>query len=89
VRDVVQTNAFLRDLKKAKKRNKPLSKLERIVEMLAMDVPLPARNRPHPLKGVWIPSWECHIEPDWLLVYEVRGADLFLLRLGTHSDLFG
>ncbi|MFM9889163.1 MAG: type II toxin-antitoxin system YafQ family toxin [Rickettsiales bacterium] len=88
MRDVVQTNAFLRDLKKAKKRNKPLHKLAVIVELLANGAPLAARHRPHPLKGIWVPNWECHIEPDWLLVYEVRADAVYLVRLGTHTDLF-
>lgn len=86
---IEETNVFRRDLKKSKKRGKDFSKLNHVVQCLAAQIALEARHRPHPLRGVWVPSWECHIEPDWLLVYEVQGDRLLLIRTGTHSDIFG
>jgi len=88
VREIVRTRAFERDLKLMVKRRKDIAKLEAVVQRLRSDRPLDARHKPHPLKGVWKPCWECHIEPDWLLVYEIKGNALYLARTGTHSDLF-
>ncbi|MCX4310551.1 MAG: type II toxin-antitoxin system YafQ family toxin, partial [Desulfovibrio sp.] len=51
--------------------------------------PLPPAYKDHPLKGKWEPKRELHIEPDWLLVYEISGEQCFFARTGTHSDLFG
>lgn len=51
-------------------------------------MPLEARHRPHRLIGSWSPCCECHIEPDWLLIYHVTESALFLVRNGSHSDLF-
>ena len=57
--------------------------------MLLIDgAPLPLRYRDHPLGGEWTTFRDCHIEPDWLLIYKVDGSDLYLVRTGTHSDLF-
>jgi len=58
------------------------------MEALQADKPLPRKHVPHPLKGKWKPKWEYHIEPDWLLVYEVTEDEVLLVRTGTHSDLF-
>jgi len=57
--------------------------------MLAVDGELPAGYRAHKLSGEWKGVWECHIEPDWLLIYEVTANELVLIRTGTHRDLFG
>ncbi len=88
MRDVIQSTAFQRDIRKLKKRGKDLAKLTRIVECLAAGVMLAAKHKPHPLKGDWHPKWDCHIEPDWLLIYEVTEDAVKLARTGTHSDLF-
>jgi mRNA interferase YafQ len=88
VKDVVQSGAFLRDLRKVAKRGKNLSKLYAVVESLAKGEALAPRHKPHPLKGAWQPKWDCHIEPDWLLIYEVTKDYVLLARTGTHSDLF-
>ena len=85
---VIQSSAFQRDLRKIAQRGKDLSKLAAVVELLAAGHTLPAKNKPHPLKGVWRPKWDCHIEPDWLLLYEVTDKEVKLARTGTHSDLF-
>ena len=83
-----QTAAFRRDIKKAKKRGKDLSKLYTIVETLASGQPLDRKYVPHPLTGNWKPCWDCHIEPDWLLIYVVTDQAVELVRTGTHADLF-
>ena len=88
MRDVVQSSAFERDLRKLLKRGKELAKLYEIVEQLAKGELLAVRHKPHPLKGDWKPKWDCHIEPDWLLIYEVTDDEVLLARTGTHSDLF-
>jgi len=59
-----------------------------VVELLAQDGELPAGYRPHRLSGEWKGIWECHIEPDWLLIYDVTPEEVLLIRTGTHLDLF-
>jgi mRNA interferase YafQ len=85
---VKPTNRFLRDLKLAKKRGNDLDKLETVVDLLQAGEPLPVHNRDHSLSGKWHHHRECHIEPDWLLIYRVEQDFLFLERTGTHADLF-
>ena len=80
--------AFRRDVKLARKRGKDLAKLRTLVELLIEEQPLPPRCRDHALTGEWDGFRDCHIEPDWILIYRVDGADLYLVRTGTHSDLF-
>ncbi len=84
------TNQFKKDLKLAKKQNKDLDKLFEVVNILASGGTLDARYRDHDLSGNYKGTRECHIEPDWLLVYEIRDEVLVLMlyRLGTHSELF-
>ncbi len=85
---VTQTRNFLRDLKLAHKRGLKIDKLHKIVDELSNGKPLERKHHPHPLKGKWKPNWECHIEPDWLLIYEVTAEEVMLVRTGTHADLF-
>lgn len=84
------TNQFKKDLKLAKKQNKDLDKLFEVVNILADGGTLDARYRDHDLSGNYKGTRECHIESDWLLVYEIRDEVLVLMlyRLGTHSELF-
>ena len=84
------TNQFRKDLKLAKKQNKDLDKLFEVVNILADGGTLNAGYRDHDLSGNYKGTRECHIEPDWLLVYEIRNEVLVLMlyRLGTHSELF-
>lgn len=82
------TRNFDRDLEKARKRGKDLEKLWRAVETLAKGERLAPRHRPHKLSGDWADFWECHIEPDWLLIWCLAENALVLVRTGTHSDLF-
>lgn len=68
---------------------KNIELLEAVVRKLAKGETLPPRNRDHNLAGNWKGYRECHITPDWLLIYKVDGRDLILVRTGSHSDLFG
>ncbi|MBQ7247863.1 MAG: type II toxin-antitoxin system YafQ family toxin [Lachnospiraceae bacterium] len=88
--EVKFTNQFKKDLKLAKKQNKDLDKLYEVIGILADGGTLDARYRDHDLSGYYKGTRECHIEPDWLLVYEIRNEVLVLLlyRLGTHAELF-
>ena len=87
---IVSSSHFRKDLKLAQKRGFDLKKLSSIVDRLASGESLPDKNRDHALTGQYAGFRECHIEPDWLLVYRIDGdeLELFLFRTGTHSDLF-
>ena len=82
------TNRFEKDLKRALTRGKYLDKLWINVELLLDNKPLEERHRPHPLSVNFATAWECHIEPDWLLIWNQEDDQLVLSRTGTHSDLF-
>ncbi|MBE6966555.1 MAG: type II toxin-antitoxin system YafQ family toxin [Oscillospiraceae bacterium] len=84
------TSKFKKDLKRAEKQRKKLDKLFEVIEILARGDVLPERFRDHELSGDYKNARECHIEPDWLLVYEYFDDVLVLLlsRLGSHSELF-
>ena len=85
------TRQFKRDLRLAKKQGKDLDKLYDVIEQLASGETLDEKYRDHELKGEYEGSRECHVEPDWLLVYEILDDVLVLVlyRLGSHSELFG
>lgn len=85
------TTQFKKDYKLAMKRGLKMNFLEDIVEKLSMGEVLPDKNKDHALTGNWIGFRECHIQPDWLLVYRLENDVLILTltRTGTHSDLFG
>lgn len=72
-----------------KKRGKSFEVFKQVIEKLAKDEPLEKRFRDHKLKGDYLGTRECHVEPDWLLIYEESDSELVLIRTGTHSDLFG
>lgn len=82
--------SFKKDFKRIKKRGYDVRKLERVIELLAADQELPAEYKDHVLAGDYAGCHECHITPDWLLVYEIKETELllYLMRTGTHSDLF-
>lgn len=88
--EVKFTNQFKKDLKQAKKQNRDMDKLFEVVNILADGGTLDAKYCDHGLSGNYKGTRECHIEPDWLLVYEIRNDVLVLMlyRLGTHSELF-
>lgn len=83
-----QTTQFKKDVKRAKKRGKDFSKLKEVIEQLARGETLEARYRDHALTGAYRGARDCHIEPDWLLIYKLPEDQLVLLRTGTHADLF-
>ncbi|MCM1578565.1 MAG: type II toxin-antitoxin system YafQ family toxin [Ruminococcus sp.] len=85
----IQTDQFKKDLKIAAKRKYNISLLADVVETLAAGSQLPQKNRDHALTGNWKGYRECHIQPDWLLVYRIDEGRLVLVlaRTGTHSDL--
>ncbi len=87
---VKPTSQFKRDFKLAMKRGLRMELLEEVVAALAMGEPLPDRNRDHVLTGSWSGYRECHILPDWLLIYRIVDEVLVLTlaRTGSHSDLF-
>jgi mRNA interferase YafQ len=80
---------FDKDLRLAKRRNLNLKKLVAITDKLRAGETLPAANRDHPLKGEWQGWRDCHIAPDWLLIYRLTRDEVELARTGTHADLFG
>ena len=80
--------AFKKDLKRIARRGYDRARLDLIVQALREGHSLPASVRPHPLKGEWKGHWECHIAPDWLLIYKLSEDEVVLARTGTHSDLF-
>jgi mRNA interferase YafQ len=84
------SNKFKKDYKLCKKRGYDISKLEEVITLLQETGKLPSKYKPHVLKGNYIGLWECHIKPDWLLVWLQDDNELTLLltNTGTHSDLF-
>ncbi len=89
MRKVQRTGQFRRDIKRAKKRGKKFDVFKLIIEKLADGQKLEAKYRDHVLVGGYKGSRECHIEPDWLLIYELTADEVLLIRTGTHADLFG
>ena len=87
---VKPTSRFRKDYKLMEKRNLEMSLLDEIIAKLAQGIPLPASNRDHELTGNYAGHRECHIQPDWLLIYRILNDVLVLTltRTGTHSDLF-
>lgn len=87
--NIIKTTQYKRDCKAAAKSGLDLEKLELIVCLLAGDIALPPRNRDHALTGNWRGYRECHIEPNWLLVYskDEGNLELVLVRTGSHSKL--
>lgn len=89
--DIIWTNQFKKDYVKAMKRHLGIDLLDNIIRKLAAGEQLPVKNKDHTLTGNRSGYRECHIQPDWLLVYRIDGDLLILtlMRTGTHSDLFG
>ena len=86
---LLTTTAFERDLRRLERQRKDIDKLEDIVNFLQARKPLPPRCRPHALRGAWSGHWDCHVDPDWLLLYRVTETRLILVRTGSHAELFG
>ena len=89
--NISATVQFEKDVKLSKKRGLDLDLLFQVVDKLALDEPLPAKHKDHALKGDFAGKRECHIMPNWLLIYKKEDTLqlLKLVRTGTHSDLFG
>ncbi len=87
---VKTTTQFKKDFKRAIKRGMKIKLLEDVIATLAMGEVLPEKHKDHPLSGDWVGHRECHVLPDWLLVYRIEDDILVLTlsRTGTHSDLF-
>lgn len=85
---ILEVTSFKRDMKRLKRGNFDLSKLSPIILKLAKKEKLEARYSDHLLTGNWKGHRECHIAPDWLLIYKIKDNDLLLIRTGSHSELF-
>lgn len=85
---LLTTKRFERDLKRAKSRGKDPGKFWPVVDRLLSGRSLEARHRPRRLAGGWSGAWECHVGPDWLLIWARHEDAVVLVRTGTHSDLF-
>jgi mRNA interferase YafQ len=90
VRTFSRTTQFKRDVKRAGKRGKDLEKLKAVLDLLIAGDELPAPCKDHPLRGNFAGSRDCHIEPDWLLIYTLteKSGHVRFERTGTHADLF-
>lgn len=88
--EIIPSNQFKKDLKLAKKRGCKIENLRDVVHTLANEQKLDEKYRDHGLVGNYCGFRECHIEPNWLLIYRISqdALELFLFRTGTHSDLF-
>ena len=89
MRIIRRTSRFKKDIKRMQKRGKNFDTFREIVNNLANDQKLEPKYRDQILVGGYEGTRECHIEPDWLLIYELTQDELVLIRTGTHSDLFG
>jgi len=82
------TKQFKKDYARVTKRGKNLSKIKQVILLLEQGKELPAKYKDHALTGNYAHSRDCHIEPDWLLIYNISGDIITLERTGTHSDIF-
>lgn len=87
--DVRYSTKFKKDFKACVKRRYKLELLQQVIDTLRIPDTLPTKNADHNLTGNYSGFRECHISPDWLLIYRTEGNELFLYRTGTHADLFG
>ena len=88
MRSIRRDTQFKRDVKRLKKRNKDFEKFKKTIQLIVAGEKLPPENGDHRLKGTLKDCRECHIEPDWLLIYRIEGSELCLVRTGSHTDLF-
>ena len=79
---------FVRDTKRMKKRGKDTEKLRAMMSLLMRELPLEERHKDHKLQGEWEGCRDCHIEPDWVLIYAIEGDTIRFEPTGTHTDLF-
>lgn len=88
MRTPIFTNRFRKDIRLSVKRNFHMEILKAVTRQLIDEMPLAPKHRDHPLQGEYQDCRECHLSPDWLLIYRITGAEIHFLRTGTHSDLF-
>lgn len=88
MRQIIFSAAFKKDKKRCRKRGYDFAKLQSVIHLLQKGQSLPENTRPHKLGGAYADKWECHVGPDWLLIYRVDDQNVYLARMGTHSDLF-
>jgi mRNA interferase YafQ len=89
MKPVRRLGQFRKDLRRAAARGRDLSRLVDVIDRLAAGRPLDARHHDHPLRGKWKDYRDCHIGPDWLLIYQVTEEEVVLVRTGSHADIFG
>ncbi|MEI6178362.1 MAG: type II toxin-antitoxin system YafQ family toxin [Verrucomicrobiota bacterium] len=82
--EIFQTSRFKKDVKKIKSRGKDIEKLLSVVKIILAGEPMEERHHDHPLSGKWTGSRDCHIEPDWVLIYRMESDCLYLERTGSH-----
>lgn len=83
-----QTSQFKKDIKRQLKKGKDAEKITALLKILMAGQSLPAHFKDHPLRGTWKGRRDCHIEPDWILIYSITSDEIRLERTGSHSDLF-
>ena len=88
MRNVHYTNQFKKDCKRINKQGKNTKELKQVIRKLSRGEKLERRYRDHKMIGNWNKHRECHIPPDWLLIYRINNDNLFLERTGSHSDFF-
>jgi len=88
MRSLRYTSQFKKDFKRMRKRGVDIKKLHEVIKKLVNEEKLDARYKDHPLQGKFAEAHDCHISPDWILIYAIVGNELRLIRTGTHSDLF-
>jgi mRNA interferase YafQ len=88
MRLVRYTGQFKKDYKRMQKRGSDMKKLRAVIEKLANEEELEAHYKDHPLQGQFASARDCHLTPDWILIYAIVQNELRLIRMGSHSDLF-
>jgi mRNA interferase YafQ len=88
IKSINYTSQFKKDIEKAKRQNRNLKTLQYVIELLATNSTLPIKFKDHKLMGNYKGRRECHLEPDFLLIYLLKEDELYLERMGTHSELF-
>jgi mRNA interferase YafQ len=88
ITNIVQSTRFKRDIKRLQKQDKDLAGLQAIIKILVKKKPLDLKFKDHKLVGNWKGHRDCHIDPDWVLIYKVEGNELHLVRTGSHAELF-
>ncbi len=87
--DIRYSTKFKKDFKTCQKRKRDMALLRQAIDTLRIPAPLPSKNKDHRLMGNYSGYRECHIAPDWLLIYKHTDTELLLDRTGSHADLFG